>query len=288
MAACKKLTVSMIVTAVFLFMISGCTPMLRMGIRTAHPAFENMEKALFKQDNLQLAKEGLPGTIMLLEGMLETSPNDLLLLTMAAKAYTGMGMMVEEESPKQATALYKRGKECGIRALKQHRGFRKAMENGKNIGMAAKEIDDEKFIAPLLWTAASMGANVLLNVGDPMIAIDLGNVNTVAQQVIEVDSDYFYGFAHLFIGTANSMLPAAFGGDKEEALEAFETIFELTDDKFLLAKVFYARFYLTEDDQIQKTLREVVAAPDGQMPEIALINQIAKAKARYYLQEKGE
>jgi hypothetical protein len=261
--------------------------MLRSGIKVAHPAIENIEVALFQQKNLDLVEKGLPGQILLLEGLLGTAPDDMLLLTMATKAYTGLGMMIEDEYPEKATALYTRGTECGVRLLKQHRGFRKALEEGKSMGDAAKQIKSKKFVPALLWTASCMGANVLLNAGDPMIAIDLAPVNTMANHVAELDSNYFYGFAHMFVGTVNSMLPATFGGDKKKAKEAFKTISDMNKGKFLLPKVFYARFYLTDDHEVEKELRGIIDTPDGEMPAIELLNQIAKSKARYLLKKKG-
>ncbi len=288
MASFKQKMACMSAVAVLLAMVSGCTSMLRSGIKIAHPAIENIEVALFQQKNLDLVKEGLPGQILLLEGMLETSPNDMLLLTMATKAYTGLGMMIEDENPEQATTLYSRGTEVGIRSLKQHRGFRKALEQGKSVGEAAKTIKSKKFIPPLLWTAACMGANVLLNAGDPMIAIDLAPVNSMINHVIEIDGDYFYGFAHMFVGTVNSMLPETFGGDKKKALKAFETIFEKNNGQFLLPKVFYARFYVTDENDAKATLLSVINAPEGQMPEVELLNQIAKSKAKSLLKQKGD
>ena len=130
-----------------------------------------------------------------------------------------------------------------------------------------------------------MGSNILLNTDDPMIVIDLAAVNAMADQAVSIDPGYFYGFAHMFVGTVNSMLPAAFGGDKEKALKAFEAISALNNGKFLLSKVFYARFYLTDDKLINQTLNGVLEAPDGLIPEIELMNQIAKAKAGYYLNQ---
>ncbi len=287
MASFKQKMMCMFVMAALLVMTSGCASMLRSGIKIAHPAIENIEVALFQQKNIELVEEGLPGQILLLEGLLATAPDDMLLLTMATKAYTGLGMMVEEEDPEQATLLYSRGTEFGLRSLKHHRGFRKALERGENLGEAAKKITSKKFVPPLLWTAACMGANVLLNAGDPMIAIDLAPVNTMVNQVVKIDGDYFYGFAYMFIGTVNSMLPETFGGDKEKAAQAFETIFEMTDGKFLLPKVFFARFAVTDEDLSEATLKNIINTPDGQMPEIELLNQIAKEKARYFLKEKG-
>ncbi|MDY6823450.1 MAG: TRAP transporter TatT component family protein [Thermodesulfobacteriota bacterium] len=292
MASLKRKTLYAIFIAVLFAMTSGCTSihtsMIRAGITIAHPAVKNIEVGIFQQDNLELTRQGLPGTIMLLEGMLETSPHDMLLLTLGAKAYTGLGMMVEDDSPKQATALYTRGAECGMRALKQHRGFRKALEDGKSVAEATKTIESEKYLPALLWTAASTGLAILQNMGDPMIVVDLGKFQTMSKQINKIDSDYYYGFAHMFLGITNSILPATFGGDKKLAEKEFKTVFEMNDGKFLLPMVFYARFYVTDDALYNKTLRKVIEAPDDLMPEIALINQIAKAKARHYLKEKGE
>ena len=283
MAFLKHKTVDVFAIAVLCVTMAGCMPMIRTGIGIAHPALENIEASLFQQNNLDLAEKGMPGTIMLLEGLLGTVPNDLLLQVMAVKAYTGLGMLVEDESPEEATALYARGTEWGIAALKQHGGFRKALEEGKKMNEAVREIKSKKFVPALLWTSANMGCNVLLNMDDPMIVVDLGAIIAMADQAIAIDPQYFYGFAHIFIGTVNSLLPAAFGGDREKALEAFETISALNNGKFLLSKVFYARFYLIDDKLINQTLNGVVEAPDGLMPEIELMNQIAKVKARLYL-----
>lgn len=285
MAFFKRKTVYLFAVAFTCVTMSGCMSMVRTGIRIAHPALENIEASLLQQSNLSLTKKGLPGTIVLLEGLLKTRPNDMLLQVMAVKVYTALGMLVEDESQEEATALYARGTELGIAALKQHSGFRKAMEEGATISQAVREIKSKKFLPPLLWTAASMGCNVLLNVGDPMIVVDLAAVNAMAEQAVSIDPQYFYGLAHMFIGTVNSMLPAAFGGDREKALKAFETISALNNGNFLLSKVFYARFYLTDDKLINQTLSGVLDAPDGLIPEIELMNQIAKAKARHYLKQ---
>jgi hypothetical protein len=287
MTSLKQKMVCMSAVAALLVMVCGCTPMLRSGIKIAHPAIENIEVALFQQKNLDIVEKGLPGQILLLEGLMGTAPDDTLLLTMAIKAYTGLGMLIEDQYPEKATALYTRGTECGMRLLKQHRGFRKAIEDGKSIGEATKQIKSKKYVPALLWTASCMGANVLLNAGDPMIAIDLAPVNTMANHVAALDSNYFYGFAHMFVGTVNSMLPATFGGDKQKAREAFDTINKMNKGKFLLPKVFYAKFYLTDDKEVAKELCAIINTPEGQMPEIELLNQIAKAKARHCLKQKG-
>jgi len=132
-----------------------------------------------------------------------------------------------------------------------------------------------------------MGSNVLLNAGDPMIAIDLAPVNNMVDHVLELNPDYFYGFAHMFVGTVNSMMPTTFGGDKEKALKAFETIFQMNDDKFLLPKLFFARFAVTDDELSKATMQSIINRPDGEMPQIELLNQIAKLKAESYLEQKG-
>ena len=286
MASIHRKTLAVVVVLLLCMFAYGCSPVIRTGIRMAHPALENIEASLFQQDNLVLAEQGLPGTIMLLEGMLESSPNDMLLQTMAIKAYLGLGMLVEDKDPKQATALYTKGSEWGMAALKRHRKFRQACEEGMKIGEAAQLITDKDYVPALLWTAACMGSNVLLNMGDPMIVVDLAAVKALADQANMIDDDYFHGFAYIFIGTVNSILPATFGGDRNIARSAFETLDTMNKGNFLLAKVFFAKFYQTEDKLAKAAMQDVVDAPDKLMPEIELMNQIAKSKAGQYLEAK--
>lgn len=267
-------------------MASGCMPVMRLGVGMAHPAIDNIEASLFQQNNLDLAERGLPGTIMLLEGILANAPNDLLLQVVAVKAYLGLGMLIEDKSPAEATALYTRGTEWGMKALKQHRGFRKALEEGKNMVEAAHQVKSQRFVPALLWTAACMGSCVLLNIDDPMIAVDLGAVNALANQACALNDVYFHGFAYLFVGTVNSILPAAFGGDRQRAESAFKTLSTLNEDKFLLSKVFYAKFFLTDAKLSKEIMQGVADSPDKLMPDIELMNQIAKAKARHYIKVK--
>ena len=267
-------------------MASGCMPTMRLGIGMAHPAIENIEASLFRQNNLDLAKRGLPGTIMLLEGLLANAPNDLMLQVVAVKAYIGLGMLIEDESPAEATALYSKGTEWGMMALKQHRGFRKALAEGKNMIEAARQVKSKRFVPALLWTAACMGSAVLLNIDDPMIAVDLGAVNALVNQACALEDTYFHGFAYIFVGTVNSILPAAFGGDRQRAEAAFKTISTLNEEKLLLSKVFYAQFFLTDLSRSKEIMQGVIDAPEKLMPDIELMNQIAKAKARHYLKVK--
>jgi len=105
MASFKQKMMCVFVMAVLLVMTSGCASMINSGLRTglklAHPAIENIEVALFQQKNIDLVKEGLPGQILLLEGLLGTAPKDMLLLTMSTKAYTGLAMLIEEDDPER-------------------------------------------------------------------------------------------------------------------------------------------------------------------------------------------
>ena len=66
---------------------------------------------------------------------------------------------------------------------------------------------------------------------------------------------------------------------------------KISDGKFLLAKLYYARFYapLVVDEKLfERELNEVLEAPSDALPEVVLLNEIAKAKARIFLKNEKQ
>ena len=79
--------------------------------------------------------------------------------------------------------------------------------------------------------------------------------------------------------------------ERPEVAEAeFQRAFEISDGKFLLAKVFHARYYaplIVDEELFERELNEVLEAPSDALPEVRLLNEIAKAKARIFLANKS-
>jgi hypothetical protein len=78
-------------------------------------------------------------------------------------------------------------------------------------------------------------------------------------------------------------MPKVMGGRPERAKEYFDRAAELTNGKFLLTYVYYAKTYAVQiQDQglFETLLKKVDDAPVDILPEARLSNTIAKRKAK--------
>jgi len=98
----------------------------------------------------------------------------------------------------------------------------------------------------------------------------------------ELDSTYFYGAGFLLTGSIYGLKPRIMGGDPSKAGLEFEKNFKINENRFLLAHVYAARYYaakILNEELFNEYISHVLQTPADVMPEIQLLNQIAKKKA---------
>lgn len=282
---------TILMVVVLLLTISACGPVKNTAIKAVAPVLGNVNQAIFHQSDVQLVRDGLPANILLVEGLIRTAPNNYDMLVMATTAFTGLALIVENDEPERATALYDKAKDYGIRALRRHKGFRKSMDDGKPFHESIKLVNDKKYLDALLWTGLAWGLNIMLNIDDPMALVSATDVKAIMGQVLKIDHTYFYGMAHVFFGSYYAILPSIFGGGPDVVQGEFDKAFEISDNKFLLARVFYARYYATlllDEELFENTLNEVIDSDVTALPEIAFLNALAKEKAKRLLEDKDK
>jgi hypothetical protein len=111
------------------------------------------------------------------------------------------------------------------------------------------------------------------------------------ERVIDLDENYHYGGAHLFMGIYKSAKPEDFGGEPEEARKHFEKAIEIGKGDFLMAYVYYAEHYARktyQKDLFVSLLEKVVEAPADRVPELTLVNTVAKTRAEELLNQVEE
>ena len=116
--------------------------------------------------------------------------------------------------------------------------------------------------------------------------IETARLETLAEHLVELDENYFYAGARLLLAVKHASLPPNLGGSLPKAEREFNRIFALTDGKFLLAKVLWARYYATAAQDraaFQNALHQVVDAPLDLLPNRRLLTVIAKRRARQLL-----
>lgn len=272
------------------FFTTSCATMTKISLRATFSDFPRIVDGLMKQKNVRLIKEGLPGQILLLSALVELSPSNYDLLTYTAMSYANYGLLVEDEDPAYAGELYLIAKDYGFRALRTNSRFRKEIEKGISVKVALKYLGEE-YVPALFWTGLSWGMGVMQTGGDvTQIMKTTDTVNAMMHRVLALDEKFFFGTPHLYLALYYTLVPDSLGGGLEKAEAEFKKVFEITEGKFLLADVLYARYYATviqDKDLFFTHLNKVLETPSDVIPQV-LINEIAKAKARYLIKNKNE
>lgn len=258
-------------------------------------------RSFYEEEDTILAKQAAPANLKLIEGIARGAPDNAD-IQLAASQLIGMyafGFLedsTEDEelqgvSDLRARKLYQRAIKYSKRALQTRQDFEAML----NLGLPEFEKALEKFNtedAPALyWTAFSWGLYINLSRGDIAAVAELPKVNAIANRVIELDEGYFYGGAFLILMVYNGILGPALGGSPEKTKKAYERAWRLCDEKFLMAKYLFAKYYCPQNQNIQlfeKLLNEIINAPVNLFVEQNLSNALAKEKARRLLNKMDD
>ncbi len=271
-----------VIVAILLFQACSIN---RLVIRQTGALLSYGVTALYEESDLKIAEQALASDIKLLEGLIKGDPEneDLLLLTTQALSGYALGF-AEDEEPERAKVFYLRARDYGLRVL-QADDFFSENEDGTldNFTLAINNLDSD-YLAALFWTGFAWGGWINLSLDNPAALIDLPKVQIMMQRVLEIDESFFHGGAHLFFGSAWGLKPRMLGGDPQKAKEHFDKNLQLTEGKFLLTYIYYARFYAAktlDEDLFNQFIVKVEDTPADVLPEYQLLNMIAKKKAKY-------
>jgi hypothetical protein len=272
------------VSLAFLLFMSGCS-LNRLAVRQLTPVLQNSADAVYEETDLQLAEQALASNLKLLEGLLKTDPGNRELLLLTVQGFAGYALgFAEDEDPRRARELYRRARSYGMRLLKTDRSFSQLDDAGMEQFSQILQKMTKKELPALFWTGFSWAGYLNLSLDQPAAFIELPKVEAMMQRVMELDSTYFYGGAHLFFGSLNGMKPRMLGGNPQLAKSWFERNLKLTDGKFLLTYIYLAKYYAAKtlnEEAFDAYLNTVLETPADVLGEMPLLNAIAKKKARY-------
>lgn len=270
----------------------GCSFVRRMPARMAAPVLADIGVSLYKQTDLELAKDGLPAFLLLLDGLLESDPDNPRLLMAAAQAYSAYAMaFVEDEDPARALKLYRKGLDYAKRLARRNRKLRMAWAKPFEAFQAAVAETRKKDAPALFWVASCWASWISCNVDSVDALADWPKVECLMLRAVELDETYNYAGPHVFLGVYYAARPKQIGGDPDKAKKHFERAFAIAGDDYLLAKVYFAKYYARQtlnEALYEKTLKEVLAAPQGSKPELTLFNTVAKHRAKRLLAKMEE
>jgi len=274
-----------------LLLFSGCSTQ-RLAVRITGDLLVNGASALYEEEDLPLARQAIGSNLKLLEVFLKNDPDNEKLMLMAAEGYTSYALgFVEDTSPERASNFYLRARNYALRILKKNKPFAAALQMPLEQFRHALQGLSPKYTAALFWCANAWGSYINLNKTSTDALADLPKVQAMMEQVLHWDESFYYGGPHLFLGTLYASRPPILGGNPQKAKEHFERCLVLNHGRFLMAKLFYAKYYAVQVQDrklFRRLLQEILAAPADILPEQRLANQIAKRKARALLKEEND
>lgn len=284
----KRINLSILLS---LILLSGCS-IQKIALRsTAGLLFHGID-AIYQEPDLKIAEQAIASDLKLLDGLYQADPKNkdiLLLLTQGYASYS-LGF-VEDTDGERAKMFYLRGKTYGLELLQRSAAFKDGIPLKEERFKLKLALLKKKDLPALFWTAFAWGSWINLSKDDPAAVFDLGKVKAMMNRVLELDESYFFGSAHLFFGSVAGALPKMLGGDPEKAREHFQKVIDLTNKKFMLAYIYFARFYarpLLDETLFDHYLNVVLQAPTDILPGYELITAIAKKKAKLLSARKDE
>lgn len=270
--------------------LAGCTNIL---IKSYNKLSARAALALEQYDDPELLGQALPNNLIASEGYLGIAADSTPLLVSTAKNYGLYAMgYVEDVDREHAKKLYFRGKELGLRALKQNSDFVKALGNDtlEEFNRAVKSFQKSD-VEALYVTMSNWLSWVSLNAGSPEAMMDLPKVEALMFRILELDETYYHGAIHAALGAYYGSAAKAMGGQPEKAKQHFDKAFQISQNNFLYFQFLYAKTYLVQI-QDKKSFVEILSriseASTSEVPEMRMANEIAKIKAKSLLDNVDE
>jgi hypothetical protein len=276
--------------SVSLLAFAGCIRTL--AVSTVGGIADDGFEAFTSERDLEFAGQALPGNLKLLEVMLKSDPDNVRLLRLLSQGYASYSLaFLEGTDDARAKDFYMRSRDFGYRIMRQDAALSKALDGTPDdlkSELAKRGKDD---VPGVFWSAFGLGSYIQLSLQDPSALADLPKAEIMMEFVARVDSSYYYGGSHLFLGTLAGMRPQMLGGNPEKSKAHFETAIKISGGKFLMTYVYYASSYAVQtqnEDLFTELLTKVRDASPDILPEFRLANMIAKKKAEALLAKKSD
>jgi hypothetical protein len=278
--------------------VSGCTATRHTIQKTAIPladtTVDDIVDKLLRSKNGAFVKDGLPGTLLLVTGLVELAPTDYELLATTSLLYTAYGLFVEDENPAYAISLYEVATDYGMRAMKINNSkFRKALEDGATVPDAAKYLTKDELKA-MTWYGISLSKRVTLQLAEPDKILDIQDAVAAAKRSVELDPKYAWGNNWNILGIFYAIVPemGGLGSGPKASKAAFDKGNEAENGENGIVDVLAARYLcpLIKDgdlyDQLNKRVMEMDSCKLG--GGLCILNELAKQKAKFNIDNKAK
>lgn len=277
----------------FIWFVSqlGACSIAELTVKASMPMIDGGMLALNRETDLQLAEDAMPANIELMEGMIINAPNNSELRNYAAQAYYGYAYgFVEDKNKKRAANFYQRGLKHALYNLHDE-GISQQILKGKLSTLQSNLNDlDKGDVAALFWGASNWAKWIDHNRDKASAIADLPRAAMLMQRAIELDETFFMAGPHIFFGVYYGSRSPMLGGNFTLSEEHFNTARKLNNNQLLMVDLLQAEYLDRQkfDQQaFHKRLNKLINTDSSQANDMALINNIAKRKAKHLLSKES-
>jgi hypothetical protein len=240
---------------------------------------------VLEQDDPQTVADGLPAYLLLLDGLLTSSPDnvDLLLSGASLNGAYGGGFATDPERRKRL-------------ALKAESYARRAVCLRTKPLCAVLDRPYDEFApavaglrvadVPVAHALAVAWAGVLqADPSDWQRIADLPRVEALLLRTRELAPDHDGGSASMYLGVLNCLRPESLGGKPKDGMRFFEEALAISGGRNQMARVLDAEYcarLLFDQERHDRLLTEVLAA-EPKAPGLTLVNTLARRRAEALL-----
>jgi hypothetical protein len=268
------------------------------------------QPSLKQESDFLLARAAIPGTLKTIEGFWVADPNDTLrgMLTEGFCQY-GIGFIEDDweidlinkdfdkaaEDEAHATKMFLRCMNYALMSLGKKWQDGLFGDTDSVAKLVASASSSQR--TPLMWAAIGLGSMINHNKDNVELVAQAPTAKAMLLKVVEIDEKHppsdkiLAALPHLALGLLYTAGGTQLGGDAKLATEHFQKALALTDGKFLLARVNYARkvgVMIQDRKLFHDELVKVLQTDPAIWPEQRLANEIAHRRARRYLSQEKE
>jgi hypothetical protein len=265
--------------------LCGCAGIVN---RASQRLADSLTAGVLDQDDIELARDGIPSWLLLVDGVINGDPENAGALLAGSRLYGAYaGGFVED--PARAQRLSSRSFDYARRATCL--SIKSLCERIDAPFDAFQAGVDGAADPKVLYTLASAWAGrIQANSSDWKAIADIPKVQSLLERVVALEPGHANGEPYMYLGVLATLRPASLGGKPEEGKADFEKALALSGGKNQMVRVLYAEHYarLVFDQPLHdKLLNEVIAA-DPHAPGLTLINVLAQQRARKLLESGKE
>ncbi|MEO5627123.1 MAG: TRAP transporter TatT component family protein, partial [Dokdonella sp.] len=240
--------------------LSGCAGVVN---RATQSLADNLSAGILDQDDLATAREGVPAWLVLVDGLIQGSPQNANLLIAGSRLYDSYANAFVDD-PQRAKRLTARSLGYARRAT------------CVNIPLLCAQLDApfESFqaevakvsvnnTATLYQLASSWAGNLQSNRDDWKAIANLPKIQLLVERVVALDSGYSKGEPYMILGVLATLRPTSLGGKPEEGRADFEKALAMSNGNNQMVRVLYAEHYarlVFNQELHDKLLNEAIAA----------------------------